>query len=116
MPPLRDPDTIEKLRVAYDERTSGGVRWKRTPASEWLQKNLDSYSEPAIDDLVYEHIHNGGTIHIAKEQRDEYLHHKYHYDFHIFLPDFNKEVYVETTLMDARMGSIVTVVNIHWAD
>jgi len=116
MPPLSDKVTIDKLLLAYDERSSGGVQWKPKPASEWLRRELEGYSEPEINDLVYDHILNGGKILVAAESREEFLHCKCHYDFHISLPDSSKILYIETTLMDARMGPLVTVVNVHWAD
>lgn len=118
MPPLRDTDVIDRIRAAYCERTSGGVRWRRIPAAEWVLRNLgqDDFSTDDIDDLVYEHIVDNGTILVAEEKREEYLHHKYHYDFHIVLPGVNKKLYVETTLAESRMGPVITVVNAHWAD
>lgn len=114
MPPLRDADIIAKFRLAFEERNSGGVRWKNVPASEWLRKNLGGCTERAVNDLIHQHLRGNGTIHQAEDPREEYLHYKYHYDFHITIR--NKKIYVETTLSEARMGPIVTVVNIHYAD
>jgi hypothetical protein len=113
MPPLRDAATIAKFELAYKERTSGGVLWKRVPASEWVLRNLGC-TNAAVDVLAYEHIIAGGTIYAIEESREEYLHHQYHYDFHVYVG--NKKLYLETTLADSRMGPVVTVVNIHFAD
>jgi hypothetical protein len=118
MPTLRDSDIIEKIKLAYSERTSNGVIWKMRPAAEWVSRNLnaDDYTPPDIDDLVYEHICSGGAIYAAEERREEFLHDKCHYDFHIPLPGYEKKLYIETTLREARMGPVVTVVNVHWSD
>ena len=111
MPPLMDAKIIAKFRTAFEERCSGGVRWKQVPAAEWVRKNLDGCSTQAIDCLILKHIASGGEISQVQETREGYRHLQYHYDFRIEID--GKRIYVETTLADVRMGPLVTVVNVH---
>ena len=113
MPPLRDPEIIAKFALAFEDRTSGGVQWKRVPA-EWVRKNFDGWSTKAVDDLLHEHLACGGQVDQVEEAREEYRQlHQYHYDFRI--PILGRQIYVETVLTEANMGPIVTVVSIHVA-
>lgn len=111
MPPLMDSKIIDKLRTAFEEWNSGGVRWKPVPAAEWVYKNLTNVTTAAINVLLLEHIDVGGEINQVEETREEYRHHKYHYDFIICV--HRRRIYVETTLVDHTMGPVVTVVNVH---
>lgn len=113
MPPLRDAETIAKFRLAFAERNSGGVLWKRH-AAEWVRKNLDGCNTLTVDSLIYDHLVHCGEIDEVKETREEYRHlYKCHYDFRISI--LASLIYVETVLSEGRMGPTVTVVNIHEA-
>jgi hypothetical protein len=114
MPPLRDAEVVDKIRIAFEDRNSDGVRWKLIPAQEWLRKNLEECTVREVNDLIYKHILDGGTIYVAEENREGLRHDRFHYDFHITI--LGHPIYVETTMQDARMGPVVTVVNIHYAD
>ena len=74
MPPLRDLEIIAKFCVAFEERTSGGVSWKRV-AAEWVRKNLDGSTTHAVDDVIHEHLANSGDIEQVAEIREEYRFH-----------------------------------------
>jgi hypothetical protein len=113
MPPLRENGTIARLRLAFKERNSGGVSWKKLPA-EWIRKNLNGYSQEAINCLIEEHMAIGRAIDQVPESREDYRDRfQYHYDFRIAIS--GRLIYVETVLIETRMGPIVTVVNIHAA-
>jgi hypothetical protein len=111
MPPLEDAEIGAKLCDAFKDRTSGGVEWKPL-ASEWIRKNLEATPDE-VGDLLYEHLVKGGKVQQVKEDRPEYRHREYHYDFVIIVE--SKNVYVETVLTEKRMGPVVTIVNTHWA-
>ena len=111
MPPLREASIIAKFRLAFEERTSGGVLWLPLPGW-WIRKNLDGYTAKEIDGLIQDHIAAGGEIDQVVETREEYrLRHEYHYDFRISIG--GKLIYIETVLDEIRMGPRVTVVNVH---
>ena len=111
MPPLRDAEVIGKFRLAFEERSSGGVLWKRLPA-EWVRKNLDGCTQQSIDRLLHKHITEGGEIDQVCETREDYRHlHEHHFDFRITVS--GRRIYVETVLAEGKMGPTVTVVNIH---
>ena len=80
MPPLRDEAIIARFRLAFVERTSGGVQWKRVP-TEWVLKNLECQPK-AIDELLRAHIDKGEPIKQVQEKHDGHRDcHQYHYDF-----------------------------------
>ena len=110
MPPLRDAEIRDKICLAFEERTSGGVEWDPLP-TEWIRKHLDGYTTRAVGDTLHQHLVSGGTIFQAEETRDDYRHCRYHYDFRIRID--SHKVYVETVLTDSVMGPVVTVVNAH---
>ena len=111
MPPLRDAETIAKFRLAFEERNSGGVLWKKL-AAHWVRKNLDGCNRFTVDSLIYNHIVDCGEIDEVQETREDYRHlHKCHYDFRISIRA--RRIYIETVLSEGRMGPTVTVVNIH---
>lgn len=110
MTPLGYAEIVDKFLTAFKEWSSGGVSWKRVPA-EWVRKNLDNVTPEAINNLLLEHIAHGKEINQVEETREEYRHHQYHYDFIICV--CGRRIYVETTLVDHKMGPIVTVVNVH---
>ena len=105
-----DDNTIGKLRLAFEESSSGGVRWKRL-AAEWVRANLEAFTQQAVNDLILEHIEASGEIDQVAETREEYRHYEYHYDFRIRILD--RKIYVETLLQEEKMGPVVTIVNIH---
>lgn len=111
MPPLRDANTIDKFRAAFQDHNSGGVSWNPVPALEWLRRNFSGITQQAVNCLILDHINSGGEIDQVVETREDYLHCGYHYDF--LLRIRNRCVYVETILQESRMGPVVTVVNIH---
>ncbi len=111
MPPLRDNEIVTKFLTAFKEWNSGGVRWKQIPAAEWVSKNLTNVTQAAINDLLLDHIVRGMEIKQVAETRKGYRHHRYHYDFIISVRD--RRIYVETLLVDHKMGPVVTVVNVH---
>ncbi len=112
MAPLKDP----QLRASYEEalrewNCEGFVQWKPLP-SEWLRKNLENLSQKAIGQLMWQHVADGGEIDQVVETREEYrVHHQYHYDFRI--PIAGRLIYIETRLVETRMGPTIIVVNIH---
>ncbi|GAG47910.1 unnamed protein product, partial [marine sediment metagenome] len=63
------------------------------------------------NELLLEHVRGGGEINQVSETREEWKHCRYHYDFIISVDD--RRIYVETTMVDAKMGPIVTVVSVH---
>ena len=111
MPPLRDPDTLSKFLEALKEwNCDGYIQWKRRPA-EWLRKNLQSCSQKAIGQAMYDHVVNGGEIDQVKENYEGYRDtHPYHYDFRI--PIDGRLIYVETVFDETKMGPTITIVNI----
>jgi len=112
MPPLNDAVIRAKICEALKYRTSGGVEWKQT-ASEWILKNLE-LSPHEVGDLLYDYVENGGNIQEVKEEREGYRYCKYHFDFVVIAE--SKKVYVETILVERKMGPVVVVVNAHPAD
>jgi hypothetical protein len=111
MPPLRDADTVAKFRISFEERTSGGVSWKRVPA-EWVRKNLDGLTQEAINCLMQKHIEDGLEIDQVVETREAYRdRYQFHYDFRIVIS--GRLIYIETVLDETKMGPIVAVVSVH---
>ena len=110
MPRLRDDDLIARLQLAFEESSSGGVKWKRY-AGEWVRANLETFTQEAVNDLILQHIKASGEVDQVTETREEYRHEKCHFDFRI--PILERRVYVETVLHEEKMGPIVTIVNIH---
>ena len=110
MPPLIDEEIIARLRLAFEEASSGGVQWKRL-AADWIRRNLGNLTQQAVNELILNHIASKGRIDRVEETREEYRQFEYHYDFRILLLERN--VYIETVLSDGRMGPVVTIVNIH---
>jgi hypothetical protein len=111
MPPLTNPEIIDKFRDAFVYASSGGVAWKTVPAAEWVRKNLPGVTQRAIENLLLAHVNAGKKINEVIEKREEWLHDCYHYDFIISVN--GKQIYVETTIADTKSGAIVTVVNVH---
>jgi acyl-CoA reductase-like NAD-dependent aldehyde dehydrogenase len=111
MPPLDDEAIRQKIRIAFEERTSGGVRWRQV-ASESARKELDATPDE-IGDLIHQHLVERKKIQQVKETRTEYAHRDFHYDFYIAVA--SKDVYMETVLTEERMGPVVTVVSLHLA-
>jgi hypothetical protein len=110
MPALTDTEIRKRLCTAFEDRTSGGVSWKKVPA-EWVRKNLAGLTTQAVDTLIHQHLVNGGKVQQVEETRDEYRHHDFHYDFEILI--CGKMVYAETVLAEHRMGPVVTIVSVH---
>ena len=111
MPPLRDQVMLDKFLEALKEwNCDGYIQWKRRPA-EWLRSNLESRSQKAIGEAMYDHVVNGGEIDQVKENYEGYRDtHPFHYDFRI--PIAGRHIYVETVFDETKMGPTITVVSI----
>ena len=104
-------ETVAKFRLAFEERNSGGVLWKRPPA-EWVLKNFDGCNTHTVDSLIHQHLVDCGEIDQVTETREDYRHlDQYHYDFRISI--LGRRIYVETVLGESSMGPVVTVVSVH---
>ena len=114
MAPLKDPELLDKFIEALREwNWDGYIQWKPRPA-DWLRKNLDGYSQRAINRLMYEFVLNGGEIDQTPENYEGYRDsHPYHYDFRIPIDGF--KIYVETVFDDMKMGPTITIVNLKYA-
>ncbi len=112
MAPLKDPGLLDKFLEALKDWNCGGViEWKPL-ASEWLRRNLEHLSQKAVGHLMWEHVSNGGEIDQVAETRERYRErHQYHYDFRI--PVVGRLIYIETRLVESKMGPTIYVVNIH---
>lgn len=112
MAPLKDRRLLDRFLGALKDWSCGGViEWKPL-ASEWLRRNLENLSQKAIGQLMWEHVANGGEIDQVVETREGYRdRHQYHYDFRISV--VGRVLYIETRLVETKMGPIIYVVNIH---
>jgi hypothetical protein len=109
---LTDPDVLGLFLEALENwRWKGFLAWRRV-AAEWLRKNLDECSQELVNQLMYEHVLNGGEIDQVRETREGYRdNYEHHYDFRIRVG--TRFVYIETTLDRTRMGPTVNIVSIH---
>lgn len=110
MPPLEDGEIRRKLCLAFEERTSNGVLWKKVP-DEWVRKNLD-VTPDGLATLIYEYLTSGGKVQQVKEDRDGFRQYGFHFDF--LIPVGSRTIYVETVLREAKMGPVVIIVNAHY--
>lgn len=109
---LTDQELLALFREALSEwRADGYVVWKRL-AAEWLQRELEGYTQKSIANLMHEHVEAGGEIDQVKERRERY---RDLYDFHfdIRLKIDGRRVYIETTLDNTSTGPTITIVNMH---
>lgn len=110
--PLNDP----RLRDAYEEalrewNCEGFIQWKPLP-SAWLRKNLENLSQKAIGQRMWQHLADGGEIDQVVETREDYrVRYQYHYDFRI--PIAGRLIYIETRLVETKIGPTIFIVNIH---
>jgi hypothetical protein len=64
--------------------------------------------------LMYDHVQAGGKPKRVREQRPNWDHYDYHYDF--YLTWQGSRIYVESRLLDDNPNySTIDIVNIHYA-
>ena len=111
MPPLRDANTIERIREALMYWHNDGVFCLRRPTED-IDRYLDGYELGGVVEEMLKFIDGGGEINVA-EDRTEFrsASSPYHYEFR--MPIAGKNIYIETILSEAKRGPVLTIVSLH---
>lgn len=100
MASLNDPQIqAQFLAVSNNWNVTGYVTAKEVVLS-WIAYNLPGHNLRAIAKLIYDHLQAGGRPDQVRERRPEYSDRDYHYDFRLSIPGRQRQVYVETILVD----------------
>lgn len=113
MAPLEDPRLVAAIHNALEEglRFSGYVTWNQR-SQQAVRTELPGYTTKAVAEMMYEHVAEDGKVDQVRETREEYLEHRFHYDFRIEIE--GRKMYIQTVLLnDDPDDPELHVVNLH---
>ena len=83
MAPLTDPEILAKFRYALELwHFTGYVTWK-SPAREWVERNLEGWTTRAVGEEMFLYFSAGGQVGQVRETRREWSEQRYHYDLRV---------------------------------
>lgn len=100
MPPLADPVILAQFAAVLDNWNVTGYVTAKEIALDWIADNLPRYDLRAIAKLMHDHLQAGGRPDQVRERRAEYNDRDYHYDFRLPISGRQRQVYIETILVD----------------
>jgi hypothetical protein len=98
MPPLKDPDLLNRFEAILDNWNVTDYVTIKDEALEWAGKNLPGFTLKALAKLMNEHVRAGDEIDEVRETRPEWNDWPFHYDFR--LPWAGRPLYIETLFVD----------------
>lgn len=100
MPPLADPVILAQLVAVLDNWNVTGYITAKEIVLDWIADNLPGHDLRAIAKLMHGHLQVGGRPDQVRERRPEYDDRDYHYDFRLSISGRQRQVYIETILVD----------------
>lgn len=100
MPPLADPLILAQFAAVLNNWNVTGYVTAKEIALDWIADNLPGHDLRAIAKLMYDYIQVGDRPDQVRERRPEYNDRDYHYDFRLSIPGRQRQVFIETILVD----------------
>lgn len=100
MPPLADPLILAQFVAVLNNWNVTGYMTAKAVVLDWIADNLPEHDLRAIAKLMYDYLQDGGKPDQVRERRPEYNDRDYHYDFRLSIPERQRQVFVETILVD----------------
>jgi hypothetical protein len=100
MPPLADPQILAQFAAALDNWNVTGYITAKGIVLDWIADNLPGCDLRAIAKLMNDYLKAGERPDQVRECRPEYNDRDYHYDFHLLIAGRQRQVYIESVLVD----------------
>lgn len=101
MAPLNDPQIQAQFAAVLNNWNVTGYVTAKEIVLDWIAENVPGYDLRAIAKLIHDYLQAGGMPDQVRERRPEYNDRDYHYDdFRLPIPERQRQVYIETILMD----------------
>lgn len=114
MASLNDSQILAQFVSALSNWNVTGYVTAKEIALDWIADNLPAHDLRAIAKLMHDHFQVGKRPDQVRELRPDYNDRDYHYDFRLSVPGRQRQVYIETILMDDDPSDpTIHIVSIH---
>lgn len=114
MAPLNDLQILVQFVAVLNNWNVTGYVTAKEVVLDWIADNLPGYDLRSIAKLMHDHLQAGENPDQVRERRPEYNDRDYHYDFRFSIPGRQRQVYIETILVDDDPSDLtIHIVSMH---